>query len=117
MCPGWPLRWRGAAGFRVQVVPSQACLTHYVESAAPARLVKKVQDHVADEADSVSGALLVDLVAGGDEGPVDEERSADDVFAGDETPVAAVEADGAVVAHGKVLAGGDDEVFTLDVLG
>ena len=38
-------------------------------------------------------ALLVDLVGWGLEGPVDEEGPADDVFAGDEAPVAAVEAD------------------------
>ena len=66
----------------------------------------------------LSAALcLFDLVAGGDEGPVDEERAAHDVFAGDEAPVAAVEADRAVVAHGEVVAGGHDKVFALDVLG
>ena len=44
---------------------------------------------------------LVDLVGGGLEGPVDEHGAADDVFARDKAPEAAVEDFGAVVAHGE----------------
>ena len=55
--------------------------------------------------------------ARGLEGPVDEHGAADDVFAGDESPEAAVEGLGAVVAHGEDEAGGDDQVAADDVVG
>ncbi len=88
-----------------------------MERAFPACLVEDVDDDVDHEAEALADALLVDLVGGGFEGPVDEEGAADDVFARDEAPVAAIEAFGAVVAHGEDFAGGDDEVAVLDVAG
>jgi hypothetical protein len=62
-------------------------------------------------------AGLIDLVGWGLEGPVDEHGAAEDVFAWDEAPVAAVEALGAVVAHGEDFARRNDEVVALDVVG
>ena len=48
------------------------------------------------------------------EGEVDDERLADDGFAGDEAPVSAVFAVVAVVAEDEVVAGGDDELVVFD---
>ncbi len=48
------------------------------------------------------------------EGEVDDEGFADDGFAGDEAPVAAVFAVVAVVAEDEVVAGGDDELVVFD---
>ena len=67
-------------------------LSNNVQGALPAGLVEEVDQDVAHEADAVADAGLVDLVGGGLEGPVDEQGAADDVLAGDEAPVAAVEA-------------------------
>src|ERR1700761_8885652 len=92
-------------------------LLNEMEGALPACLVEDVDENVAHEAEAIADALLVDLVGGGLERPVDEEGAAYDVLARDEAPVAAVEAFGAVVAHGEDFAGGDDEVAILDVAG
>ena len=88
-----------------------------MEGAAPAGFAEEVKDDVADETDALADGLFVDLVGGGFKGPVDEHGAADDVFARDEAPEAAVEALGAVVAHGEDLAGRDDEVAVLNVVG
>jgi hypothetical protein len=88
-----------------------------VEGAAPAGAIEDVEDDVADEGDAVAHGGLVGLLGGGVEGPVDEHRAAHDVFLRDEAPVAAVEAFGAVVAHGEDVAGRNDEVVALDVRG
>ena len=88
-----------------------------MERTLPSCFVEDVDENVAHEAETIAYALLVDLVGGGLERPVDEEGSAYDVFARDEAPVAAIEAFGAVVAHGEDFAGGDDEVAVLDVAG
>src|ERR1700682_2292488 len=92
-------------------------LLDQVEGALPAGLVDDVDEDMTHEAEAVADALFVDLVGGGVEGPVNEHGAAYDVLAGDEAPVAAVEALGAVVAHGEDLAGGDDEVAVFDVAG
>jgi len=88
-----------------------------MKRALPACLVEDVNDDVSHEAETLAYALLVDLVGGSVEGPVDEEGATYDVFARDKTPVAAVEAFGAVVAHGEDLAGRDDEISILNVAG
>ena len=88
-----------------------------MERALPACLIEDVDDDVEHEADALADALFVDLVGWGLEGPVDEEGATDDVLAGNEAPEAAVEALGAVVAHGEDLAGRDDEIAVLDVAG
>jgi hypothetical protein len=86
-----------------------------MEGALPACLVEDVDEDVAHEAEAIADALLVDLVGGGLEGPVDEEGAAYDVLARDEAPVAAVETFGAVVAHGEDFAGRDGEITVLNV--
>jgi hypothetical protein len=88
-----------------------------MKRALPAGFVEDMEDDVGHEAQALADALLVYLVGGGLERPVDEEGPAYDVFAWDEAPVAAVEAFGAVVAHGEDLAGRDDEVAVLDMAG
>src|SRR5277367_5140635 len=88
-----------------------------MEGALPACLVEDVEEDVAHETDTLADALLVDLVGGGFKGPVDEHGAAYDVLAGDESPETAVEAFGAVVAHGEDFARRDDEVAVNDVIG
>jgi hypothetical protein len=88
-----------------------------MQRARPAGLRKEVNEDVTDEGDSLIEGLLVDLVGGGFEGPVDEQGAAYDVLAWDEAPVAAVEGLGTVVAHGEDLAGGNYEVAVYDVFG
>src|SRR5271170_5982755 len=88
-----------------------------MEGALPACLVEDVDEDVGHEADALADALLVDLVGGGFKGPVDEHGTAHDVLARDEAPETAVEAFGAVVAHGEDLAGWDDQVAVYDVGG
>ena len=88
-----------------------------MEGTLPSRFIEDVDDDVTHEAEAVADALFVDLVGGSFEGPVDEEWTAYDVLAWNEAPVAAVEAFGAVVAHGEDLAGRDDEVAVLNVAG
>ena len=88
-----------------------------MESSAPAGVVEEMGDLVKGEAGSLRRVRREHLILRSDEGPVDEERAADEIGAGDEAPVAAVEAVGAVVAHDEVHIGWDDEVFALDVGG
>ena len=92
-------------------------LLHQVKGSVPARLVEEVQRDLThgDDARNEAGLVVVGFI--GPEGPVDEERTPDDVGAGNEAPVAAVEGDGAVVSHGEVIALGHDEVGLLDVIG
>ncbi len=105
----WSARWVGPHGRNL--------LLNEMEGALPACLIEDVDEDVAHEAEALADALLVDLVGGSLERPVDEEGAAYDVLARDEAPVAAVEAFGTVVAHGEDFAGGDDEVAVLNVAG
>ena len=72
---------------------------------------------MAHEAEPLANTLLVDLVGGSFEGPIDEHGAADDILAGNESPEPAVKALGAVVSHGEDFALGDDEVAVDDVVG
>ena len=76
-----------------------------------------MKNHVADEADSFAGALFVDLIRRGLERPVYEQGPTDDVLSRHESPIAAVEDDGAIVAHGEVFSRRHDEVFALNICG
>jgi hypothetical protein len=87
------------------------------EGPVPAGSSEEVGELVQGDADLLSEACAVNLVFGGFEGPVDDEWAADDIGAGDEAPVAAVEAVGAVVAHDEEAVGRDDEVKAVDVGG
>src|SRR4051812_6031322 len=81
-----------------------------VQRALPARVSKEMKRHVRNPGYVVANAGFVVLVLGGDEGPVVEERPADDVLAWDEAPVAGIEAVVTIVAHHEELACGDDEI-------
>src|SRR5271163_1828940 len=97
-------------------LPAPPILTNQVEGSTPTGLVKEVEDDVGIELNLVTDALLFVLIVGLNKGPVDEEWAAYDVSPGHKSPVAAVETHGAVVPHGKVSAGWDDQIFTLDVV-
>src|ERR1035438_8188209 len=62
---------------------------------------------------AISEALPFVLIARGDERPVDEHGTSDDVLARHEAPVAGVEADVAIVAHGEEAARRHDQVAIL----
>jgi hypothetical protein len=92
-----------------------------LEGAAPAGEVDYRVDFAGVGAAGGGGGLLGESAAGVSvvgfvllEGEVDEQRFADDGFAGDEAPVSAVFAVVAVVAEDEVVAGGDDELVVLD---
>src|SRR5271170_1755569 len=68
-----------------------------------------------EETRAVGERGLLILVSGLDERPIDEKRPAYDILARHEPPIAAVEADGAIVAHGEITAWGDDQVLALNV--
>src|SRR5205823_10394451 len=86
-----------------------------VEGSVPAGFAEEMCELIEGEADLVGKALRFDLAFGGFEGPVDEERAANEIGARNESPVAAVEAVGAVVAHDEEAVGRDDEVKAADV--
>src|ERR1700730_11251915 len=96
---------------------SPPILTDQVQRSAPAGLVEEVQDYVGIERKLVSQSLFFVLVVGLDKRPVDEQGPANDIGTGHKAPVAAVKADGAVISHGKVAAGGNYEILALDVIG
>src|ERR1700744_6130939 len=85
-------------------------LLHQVQGAAPARLVEEVDDDMEDKAHAVANGGLVDLVFRGNKRPVNDKRAAHDVFAWHKTPVTAVEAHRAIVAHGEIMARRDDQI-------
>src|ERR1700677_359179 len=96
---------------------SPPMLMDQMEGSAPAGLVEEVKNYVGIELELVAHPFLLILVVGFDKRPVNEERAADDVSPRDKAPIAPVEADGAVIAHGEVTAGGNHEVLPLDVIG
>src|SRR5579859_2867719 len=96
---------------------SPRILADQMQRSAPAGLVEEVQDHVGVERKLVSQSLFFVLVVGLDKRPVDEQGTADDIGSRHKAPVTAVEADGAIVSHGEVPAGGNHEIFALDVVG
>ncbi len=96
-------------------------LADYLEDAAPAGEVDYRVDFAGVGAAGSGGGLLGQSAVGVGvvgfvllQGEVDEQRFADDGFAGDEAPVAAVFAVVAVVAEDEVVAGGDDELVVFD---
>jgi hypothetical protein len=88
-----------------------------MEGSAPAGLVEEVKDYVGIELELVSHSVFLILIVGFDERPVDKEWTAYDVGSGYKAPVAAIEADGAVIAHGEVTARGNHQILSLDVVG
>src|ERR1700722_8034413 len=96
---------------------SPPMLMDQMEGSAPAGLIEEVKNYVGIELELVAHSFFLVLIVGFDKRPVNEERGADDVSPGDKAPIAPVEADGAVIAHGEVAAGRNHEVFSLDVIG
>src|SRR5664279_3846919 len=91
--------------------------THHVEHAGPARLIKEVEQDIERPLNAISEALPFVLIARGDERPVDEHGTSDDVLARHEAPVAGVEADVAIVAHGEDAARRHYQIAVLHVRG
>src|ERR1700688_4686455 len=87
------------------------------ECSRPSSFVKEMNDDVRHKSHPVADAAHLVLVGGRDEGPIDEHRAADHVFARNEAPVAAVVADVAIVAHGKQTVWRNYDVPTLEVGG
>ena len=81
----------------------------------PSGVADEMEELVEGKAGAIGETGLLDLIFGGLEGPVDEERPPDDIAARNKAPVTAVEAIGAIVSHDEVVAGRDEEVFALDV--
>src|SRR5258708_22977225 len=96
---------------------STPILTDQMQRSAPPGLIEEVKNHVGIERKLVAQTLFVILIAGLDKRPVDEQRATDDIGSRHEAPVAAVEADGAVISHGKIPARGHHEVLALNVVG
>src|SRR5580704_17033996 len=92
---------------------SPPILTDQMQRSAPPGLIEEVKDHVGVERKLVAQALFFILIVGLDKRPVDEQRAADDIGSRHEAPVAAVEADGAVISHGKISARGHHKVLAL----
>ena len=119
-CNGFPCEARKQPKYPGDLIKSGTLADrsfYEMEGALPAGLVEDMDNDVAHESESLTESLLVDLVGGRFERPIDEHGAADDVFARNEAPVAAVEAFGAVVTHGEDPAGRNDEIAVLDVAG
>ena len=109
------LRWSAVTAIKHRVRWAAPDSIHCFESSAPAGFVEEMEELVKGEAGAVGEAGLVDLILWGFEGPVDEEWPADEVGAGDQAPVATVEAIGTVVSHDEEVVWRNDEVFALEV--
>src|SRR5271156_4501143 len=94
---------------------SPPMLTDQMEGSAPAGLVEEVKNYVGIELELVSHSFFLILIVGFDEGPIDEQRAAHNVGSRPKAPIAAVERDGAVIAHGEVTARRNHEVLSLNV--
>src|SRR5579859_646621 len=88
---------------------------HQVKQAVPARQAEEMQSGVNKRGDAVPNRLgLVTGLLGNVKRPEDKQGPADDVLFGNKTPVAAVEAVIAVVAHGEVMVWRNDHIAILD---
>src|SRR5579872_3421982 len=90
--------------------------SNYPERSLPASLVEEMQHLVAqNEFQAVAPCGLEVLIVGSRKRPVDEHRPPNDIFLRDESPVAAVEAHAAVIAHGEIVIRRHDQILTLNV--
>src|SRR5579871_1057703 len=89
--------------------------SHDAKHAPPARLVKKMENYVEDEADAVNGAVLQVLGGRFFERPVGEQRSSDHVLPRHQAPVTAVLAYITIVAHHEVAVWRHHQILTCDV--
>src|SRR5271170_4524163 len=101
---------RGEGRFRTPPM-----LTDQMQRPSPAGLNKEVKDHVGIKRKLVTQSFFFILVVRLDKRPVNEQGPSDNVGSGHESPIPAVERDGAVIAHGKVAARGNHKILTLNV--
>src|ERR1019366_4444522 len=91
---------------------------HDPEGSRPACFIEEVKEGVLqEELHPVAYATHPPLVGWGDKRPVDEHRAPDHVFTGNESPVAAVFAHVAIVAHRKITVRRYDDVVALYIRG
>src|SRR2546423_5694283 len=89
---------------------------HQVEHSPPAGLGWKVNNYMDNEfgAFPQRGALV--LVFRSFERPISEKWPANNIFLWNEAPIAAIKADLPVISHAKVIAFGNDQVITLNMI-
>src|ERR1700728_4935173 len=112
------LELRGASSFILQTISLWKPLYQLpdkLESTLPAGLIEKVQHNFAQKQNAIAPGGLAILVIRRLGRAVNEHGTPDDVFLWDESPVAAIEAHAAMVAHGKVVLRRNDNVISLDV--
>lgn len=88
-----------------------------LKGAVPSGFIEEMKHLVEGEGASFGDGGFVLLFLRSFERPVDEEGASDEIGARHQSPVTAVVAIGTVVAHHEVVAGRNDEIFTLDVAG
>src|SRR5271166_305123 len=86
---------------------------HDPESTRPARFIKKVDDHVCEERQSIACAAQTILVGRSDKRPVNEHGTTDHVIPWNEAPVTAVVTYVAVISHGEIAVRGHNDVIAL----
>src|ERR1700756_5593795 len=82
----------------------------------PACLVKEVNNYFTEEKLNPIGPFCLEvLVIRSFKRPVNKHRPPDNIFLGNESPIAAVQTDATMVAHGEVMVGRNNYVVTLNV--
>src|SRR5580692_826037 len=87
----------------------------HLQGPLPAGLVKEVDHNLAQEKQPVAPACPAILIFRRLKRPVDKHWPSDDVFLGDESPIAAVEAHAAMIAHREIVAGRNHEILPLNI--
>src|ERR1700721_3252338 len=89
--------------------------SYELECTLPSGFVEKVKDALAQKQHAITPVGLSILVIWGFKRPIDEHGPADNIFLGNESPVAAIEADAPMVTHGKVVVRRNDNIVALNV--
>ena len=89
---------------------------HGVEHAAPAGACREMHQSVEDADDALGEGGLSIVGAVRIDGPIDQKWAAHDGVAIDESPVAAVEAVIAIIAHGEIFVWRHDQFVALNVV-
>src|SRR5439155_23070231 len=87
-----------------------------VEHAAPARAAGQMDEGVHDAQKPLPETALAIIGAIGLDGPINQKRPAHNGIAIHKSPITAIEAVVAVIAHAKVLAWRDHHLVTTDLL-
>src|ERR1700721_2351196 len=110
-----PLMKRREWNFEGPHVLSSTDSSYELECTLPPGFVEKVKDDLAQKQHAITPVVLSILVIWGFKRPIDEHGPADNIFLGNESPVAAIEADAPMVAHGKESFRRNDNIHTLHV--